>query len=46
MSYGTVFVYAALAMLTCAIFALLLLKKGGSGEDLTAEMRAEAAAGG
>lgn len=46
LSYGTVFEYAAGAMLVGALVALVLLRKTGSGEDIPAEMRAEAAAGG
>ncbi len=45
MSYGTVFVYASLAMLGGALLALLLLRKPGSGQALSAEARAEAMAG-
>jgi hypothetical protein len=46
LSYGTVFVYAAGAMLIGAIAALLLLKSSGEEDDLPPEVRAEAMAGG
>lgn len=46
LSYGTVFVYAAGAMLIGAIAALVLLKTSGEEADLPPEVRAEAMAGG
>lgn len=46
LSYGTVFAWAAGAMLVGALAALLLLQRTGDGKEITAEMRAEAAAGG
>jgi len=45
-AYGTVFVFASLAMLTGGILALMLLRASGSGVELSAEHRAEAMAGG
>jgi EmrB/QacA subfamily drug resistance transporter len=46
LAYGTVFEYAAAAMLAGAVVAFLLLRKSGSTEHLTPEMLAEASAGG
>jgi hypothetical protein len=46
LSYGTVFEAASLAMVIGGILALILLRSGGSGANLTAEQRAEAMAGG
>jgi EmrB/QacA subfamily drug resistance transporter len=46
LSYGVVFAYAALAMVLGGLCALLLLRRGEGGADLTPEARAEAMAGG
>ena len=46
MAYGTVFVWAAGAMLLGALVALVLLQDSGEGADLSSEQRAEAMAGG
>lgn len=46
LSYGTVFVYGALAMLIGAIIALFFLRVGDRTVDLPPEVRAEAMSGG
>lgn len=46
LSYGTVFIFAALAMLIGGLLALFLLRASSDGASLTAEQRAEAMAGG
>jgi DHA2 family multidrug resistance protein len=46
LSYGTVFIYAALAMAVGAVAALLLLRSNADDQDLSPEARAEAMAGG
>lgn len=46
LSYGTVFWYAAVAMLIGALIALFLLRTTVSGEDIPPEVLAEASAGG
>lgn len=45
MAYGEVFVFAAGAMFLGGLLALILLKRGGSGAELSAEAKAEAMAG-
>ena len=46
LAYGTVFSWAALAMLVGGLVALFLLQDSGEGADLSAEQRAEAMAAG
>ncbi|HTR19115.1 MAG TPA: DHA2 family efflux MFS transporter permease subunit [Candidatus Paceibacterota bacterium] len=46
LAYGTVFEFAALAMIIGGLLALLLLRSTKSDVELTPEMRAEAMAGG
>jgi hypothetical protein len=46
LSYGTVFEYAALAMLAGGVLGLILLKSTGDPSALSAEARAEAMAAG
>ncbi|MDE2079385.1 MAG: DHA2 family efflux MFS transporter permease subunit [Patescibacteria group bacterium] len=46
LAYGTVFMYAALAMFLGGLAALVLLQKSGDSSELSAEARAEAMAAG
>ena len=45
LAYGTVFEFAALAMLVGGIFGLILLRRSGNADDIPVEHRAEAMAG-